>query len=230
MFSIEPYRREPVCFDFLETLGISQHAESSEWFSWTLFDKSLNLHCHCNQSRRPMQLVGKHCAHYNGGESGLYLSRIQGLWQRDTCTVAVVEREYYLTSLYLLLHFGFKSVIRFAFIAETTHQLWQTYIKRLWSRNRIKSSWRFIDRGPRRLSTVEARSRLLLADVWTQENEKDKSMKSDTVVQRLVSTTTSWVKAVALDGRCRFVSKPPEHRTPASDGYVVLCVTSLWLD
>lgn len=56
-----------------------------------------------------------------------------------------------------MLHFCFKSVMLFALIAETTHYLWQTYINQHWSRNRIKSCWLFIDRCPRRLSTVQAR-------------------------------------------------------------------------
>lgn len=41
----------------LESLEITLHDESSEWFSWMLFNKLLNLHCHCNKSRCPMQLV-----------------------------------------------------------------------------------------------------------------------------------------------------------------------------
>lgn len=41
----------------LESLEITLHDESSQWFSWTLFNKLLNLHCHCNKSRCPMQLV-----------------------------------------------------------------------------------------------------------------------------------------------------------------------------
>lgn len=53
-----------------ETLEITLHADSSECFSWMLFNKPLNLHCHCNHSRRPMQLARRHCVHYSGRESG----------------------------------------------------------------------------------------------------------------------------------------------------------------
>lgn len=55
-----------------ESLEITLHDESSEWFSWMLFNELLNLHCHCNKSRCPMQLAKKHCAHNNGRESGWY--------------------------------------------------------------------------------------------------------------------------------------------------------------
>lgn len=65
----------------LETQEISLHAESPEWFSWMPFNKNLNLHCHCKQSTRPMQLARKHCAHNREGGSQVGIFA-EWIWQR----------------------------------------------------------------------------------------------------------------------------------------------------